>query len=150
MKSKMFLGQKIYQEIDLKRLVTEKKAAVIRLDALENSEVEVDAEDLASAKVAVKFYSYEIARAAEAMFEEQEDYYSTRPTLNRNGETFGGRLAAERFSASITPSALAEICGVSEKEQMQLEADRAEPDFKYLAILASNGFDVQYILTAER
>jgi len=64
--------------------------------------------------------------------------------------SFGERLCEERKRAGLTQAAFAALGGVTSKTQVLYEKSERIPDACYLAAIANEGFDVMYILVAQR
>lgn len=62
---------------------------------------------------------------------------------------YGTRIKFLRQQASLTQAEFAKIAKVSPRAQFNYEKGESTPDLNYLQNLASNDFDVVYILTGE-
>lgn len=62
----------------------------------------------------------------------------------------GERLKEERERLRLTQPQIAEITGTSKQTQSAYENGRTPPKTKFLAKLATFGFDVSYVITGER
>ena len=60
------------------------------------------------------------------------------------------RLRELRLNAQMTQEAMGAVGGVRKQAQHLYESGERRPDSEYLERLASNGFDVLYILTGQR
>ncbi len=59
----------------------------------------------------------------------------------------GVRLKEERKRLALTQQALADLCGVSKRQQLNYESEAQMPGSGYLAEAALIGVDVNYVLT---
>lgn len=64
--------------------------------------------------------------------------------------TIGNRLKEERERLNLSQTSLAEAAGTTKKTQIDYETDRTPPKANYLAVVASWGVDVAYVITGER
>jgi transcriptional regulator with XRE-family HTH domain len=62
----------------------------------------------------------------------------------------GERLREERLRLGHNQSDFAEIGGVQRRAQVNYEADERSPDAGYLAAIAAQGADIQYVVTGRR
>ena len=67
-----------------------------------------------------------------------------------NNLPIGERLKEERERLGLSQSALGEAVGVGRKSQFNYESGRTTPDAEYLALAASLGVDVRYVITGSR
>lgn len=64
--------------------------------------------------------------------------------------SIGVRLKEERERLGFSQTAFAELAASSKKSQIDYEKDFTQPKAGYLAAIAQQGADVQYIVTGER
>jgi len=60
--------------------------------------------------------------------------------------TIGERLKEERIRLNISQSKLAEIGGIARQTQINYECDKRSPDSEYLAKIAKEGINIQYVI----
>jgi transcriptional regulator with XRE-family HTH domain len=64
--------------------------------------------------------------------------------------SIGQRLKEERQRLGLSQAKMAEAGGVVRSAQFNYESDVRKPDAGYLALVASLGIDVQYVITGLR
>jgi len=64
--------------------------------------------------------------------------------------TIADRLKAERERLGLTQREIAIKTGVTERSQVSYENGRTTPNGDYLAIIATLGIDVQYVITGTK
>ena len=62
----------------------------------------------------------------------------------------GKRIREERERLGYTQLDVANVFGITDKTHSRYELDKTSPDAEYLSVLATMGFDVNYIITGRR
>ena len=64
--------------------------------------------------------------------------------------TIGDRLKEERERLHLSQTSLAESAGTTKKTQIDYEKNNTPPKANYLAVIATYGIDVAYVITGQR
>lgn len=67
--------------------------------------------------------------------------------MTTNEQGIGARLRAERRRLKMTQEDFATACGVARRAQTAYEAGTRYPDARYLALAASLGVDIAFVVT---
>lgn len=70
--------------------------------------------------------------------------------MNEEKDTFAKRLRALREDKGLSQTAFGRLGGVSLRVQQRYESGDSVPDQRYFAALASNGYDILYLITGHR
>ncbi|ACR32481.1 helix-turn-helix domain-containing protein [Burkholderia glumae] len=65
-------------------------------------------------------------------------------------DSVGARLREERTRLKLSQTAFADLAGVTKATQGNYETNKRSPDTTYLAAVARNGVDIQYVVTGQR
>lgn len=65
-------------------------------------------------------------------------------------DNFGHRLKTERQRLGLSQERMGKIAGVTKQSQINYEKGLRQPDAQYLAAIARDGVDINFVITGEK